>query len=256
MKRRTPILKVTAIFCLILLSAFKLQAPKKLNIVFIGDSITQGSNKADLQPSVYTLGYLKSKIPGLIVEESNQGHSGHTTFDFLPGQDDFKGTIQAADAFYKNTDAQLLFSVMLGTNDSAMQGPNGAPVAPEQYAANLKTIADSLLKRYPNCKIILNNPIYYSPNTYNGAMYLQEGLNRLQNYFPQIATLVKSYGSNNPNHVFTGYIEGFDDFRKDYQFALQPEQGKQGTFYLHPNKMGARYLGNKWGEAIYRVISD
>jgi lysophospholipase L1-like esterase len=255
MRRRTRFLKVTALFCLILFSAFKLQSPRKVNIIFIGDSITYGSNNAKLQPSVYALNYLRSKILGLAITQSNQGHSGHTTFDFLPGQDDFITTIKAADIFYADTNARLLFSVMLGTNDSAMQGPNGAPVAPQQYAANLKTIIDSLLKRYPSSKIIVNYPIYYSPNTYNGSMYLQEGLNRLQTYFPQIATVVKSYNSTNPNHVFVGYTQGFNDFKKDYKFALQPENGKQGTFYLHPNETGAKYLGKKWAEAIYEVLN-
>jgi len=35
---------------------------------------------------------------------------------------------------------------------------------------------------------------------------------------------------------------------------LQPEQGHQGTFYLHPNKQGAAALGNFWGDAINKVV--
>ncbi|MBB5394338.1 GDSL-type esterase/lipase family protein [Mucilaginibacter sp. AK015] len=249
------ILKSVFLIGAFLLCAFKLLPPQKANIVFIGDSITFGSNTAELQPSVYALDYLVKK-KGLMVTQSNQGVSGHTTLDFLPGEQDFDNTIKAADVFYRDTEAQLIFSIMLGTNDSAMQGTHGAPVSPVQYAANLKTTADSLLKRYPSSKIVLNNPIYYSPNTYNGAMYLQEGLDRLQSYFPQIAALVKGYAVTNPNHVYTGYTSGFVDFRKNYQFTLQPEQGKQGTFYLHPNKSGAGYLGKKWGEAIYHALTN
>ncbi|RYU92580.1 lipolytic protein G-D-S-L family [Mucilaginibacter terrigena] len=239
---------------IILLSAFQLTAPKKVNIVFIGDSITYGEHSDKLQPSVYALEYLKKKT-GINLNQSNQGVSGRTTLDFLPGESDFNNTVKAADAFYADADAQLLFSIMLGTNDSAMKGTHGAPVSPQQYRDNLTTIVNELLKRYPNSKVIINDPIYYSPNTYNGAMYLQEGLDRLQTYFPEIETLVKGYEATHPGHVFMGDTEAFDDFRKDYKFALRPEQGRQGTFYLHPNEIGAKYLGMKWSEAIYKVLA-
>ena len=238
------------------LTAFILVVPQKVNVVFIGDSITYGSDNAELQPSVYALDYLKNKLKTTAFKQVNHGVSGFTTFNFLPGQADFNKVVKDADQFYTDTSAQLLFSVMLGTNDSAIKGTYGAPVSPQQYTANLKTIVDSLLKRYPNCKIILNYPIYYSPNTYNGAMYLQEGLDRLQSYSPSIAALVIYYSDTNPKHVYTGYTEGFADFKKTYQNTLQPEEGKQGIFYLHPNKSGAGSLGKKWGEAIYKVLTD
>lgn len=68
----------------------------------------------------------------------------------------------------------------------------------------MKAIVDQLLALYPNCKIVLHRPVWYSPNTYNGAMYLKEGLNRLQNYYPVLQSLVADYGKRFPGQVLWG----------------------------------------------------
>lgn len=94
--------------------------------------------------------------------------------------------------FKTDKEATLVFSLMLGTNDSAIKGPNGSPVQPAQYKTNVKVIADELLALYPDSRIVLHRPIWYSPNTYNGAMYLKEGLNRLERYFAEINQLVEA----------------------------------------------------------------
>ncbi|MEO6851372.1 MAG: lipolytic protein G-D-S-L family, partial [Mucilaginibacter sp.] len=98
---------------------------------------------------------------------------------------------------------------------------------------------------------VINLPLWYSPNTYNGAQYLQEGLDRLQSYSKPIKMLVKEYHND---RVFLGDTFAFDYFRINYLTRLRPEDGRQGTFYLHPNKQGAAELGVFWGQAIYRVI--
>ena len=85
---------------------------------------------------------------------------------------------------------------MLGTNDSAITGPNGAPASPGKYHENMKTIIDKLLALYPKCKVVLHRPVWYSPNTYNGAKYLEEGLNRLQSYYPELQALVLHYSKH------------------------------------------------------------
>ena len=164
---------------LLCVSAFQVKK-QKVNIVFIGDSITYGSNTAKEQPSFYALTYLKSKLPNDSIKQANEGVSGMTTVDFLPGGTRFKDVVKAAGNFYDDKDAQLLFSIMLGTNDSAMAGTNGAPVSPENYRLNLETIVNELFKKYPECKVVINHPLWYSPNTYNGAKYLAEGLGRVK----------------------------------------------------------------------------
>lgn len=247
-----------SLLLILLLCSFSLPPKTKLNIVFIGDSITFGSGlvtPVSYAPPVHECSYLLQLSKYRDVEFSNQGLSGKTTLDFLPSSGKyFNNVIKAADQFYKDKEGTLVFSIMLGTNDSAIKGPHGAPVAPSAYQANLKTISDSLLIAYPECKIIINYPVWYSPNTYNTSKYLQEGLDRLQSYFPQIDALVAGYAISNKGHVFVGDKSAFSYFMKNFQTELIPEQGQEGIFYLHPNRKGAATLGLFWGKAISRVI--
>jgi lysophospholipase L1-like esterase len=243
-------------FALFLISSLSLfaQSKKDIHIIYIGDSITQGvqlNDPATQAPPAIASDYIQ-KQPGTgSLDFSNQGHSGYTTVDFLPGGETFKHLEQAADGF-SGKPGLLIFSIMLGTNDSAITGPNGAPVSPDAYSANLKTIIDRLLKDYPGCKVVIHLPIWYSPNTYNGALYLQEGLDRLQSYFLEIKKLVNIYAESNKGQVFVGDTKAFDYFKKTHSTNLIPENGHQGTFYLHPNTDGAKVLGIFWAKAIYK----
>lgn len=224
------------------------QQRKNVHIVFIGNSITQGVqlNKA---PPAYTIDYLKSKNLPYEISFSNQGVSGFTTVNFLPETNTVFPKVEAAAKEAGKNDL-LIFTVMLGTNDSAEEGPLGSPVSPEDYYKNLKIISDRLLADFPGCKIIYQRPLWYSPNTYNGARYLAAGLARLQRYFPEMERLVKGYAKTHPGQAFLGDKKGFGYFKKNHLTDLKPEEGKQGTFYLHPNEKGAKVLGEIWGKAI------
>jgi lysophospholipase L1-like esterase len=240
-----------------LLSGFTLFKDKQdLNIVFIGDSITYGAGLPDRgtqAPPVICANYLKKQSHIGVVDFSNQGHSGYTTLDWLPGTKALNDAEAAARAF-TNQQAQLLFSIKIGTNDSAIKGTHGAPVSVEDYRTNLKVIIDQLLKDFPNCKVVVQHPIWYSPNTYNGTAYLQEGLTRLQTYIPVIDELAKSYKATNPKQVFIGDTKAFSYFKENSISDFQPEQGRQGVFYLHPNPKGAIALGEFWGKAIAKIL--
>jgi lysophospholipase L1-like esterase len=234
------------------------QSPKQnLNIVFIGNSITQGAQLTDPKtesPPFMACVYLMQQANIGTVQFSNQGYSGFTTVDFLPSTaKTFKKVEDAAHAF-TDKQALLIFSVKLGTNDSATTGPNGSPVSPQDYKQNLKAITDSLLREFPGCIVIFQHLTWYSTNTYNSAKYLAEGLLRLQSYFPQIDQLVADYAVTYPKQVFTGDKKAFKYFKKNYLTDLNTEEGRLGTFYLHPNKKGAAALGNFWGEAINKVV--
>ncbi|MEG1579953.1 MAG: GDSL-type esterase/lipase family protein [Bacteroidaceae bacterium] len=247
-------------YCMVLPMLLNAQKGKNetLNIVFIGNSITYGAllqHPALEAPPVQTKWWLQQHTPLSAVNISNQGVSGLTTVDFLPeSQSYFKNVLSAANTLRKNTKGTLLFSIMLGTNDSAIKGPNGSPVSPLQYHTNLKRIIDELLSLYPHSILVLHRPIWYSPNTYNGAMYLKEGLRRLTRYLPQLKALVNDYRVSHPNRVFMGDTKAFDYYKKNYRTTFTPEKGNAGTFYLHPNKTGATKLGEFWGKAIYNVI--
>ncbi|XHR94753.1 GDSL-type esterase/lipase family protein [Mucilaginibacter sp. UC70_90] len=253
MKKYLLIASLLFIFSTVALAQHK---KLNLNIVFIGNSITQGVQLADPAteaPPATAVAYLQKQKNLDTVSFSNQGHSGYTTLDFLPGTGTFAKVEEAAGAF-TNKNALLIFSIKLGTNDSAVHGPHGAPVSPEDYQKNLKTIVDKLLADFPKAVIIFQHPLWYSPNTYNGAKYLQEGLNRLQSYVPMIDALVKTYATTNPKQVFVGDTKAFAYFEKNHLTDLIPENGKQGIFYLHPNKKGAETLGEFWGTAINKIV--
>ena len=224
--------------------------PVKLDIVFIGDSITEPKTPVDAAAA-----FLKSCAGVAEVRTSNQGHSGHTTQDFLPADgSDAKGVKAAADAFV-SPDRELVFSIMLGTNDSACQGPNGAPMAPATYRANLKAITDRLLAAYPRAKVVFQYPVWYSTNTYNSARYLAEGQARLRAYWPEIAALAADYDTSRPGLVFEGSRLGWEYFERNHLTDMRHEEGQVGVFFLHPNEQGSQVLGKFWGEAIRRAAA-
>lgn len=252
------ILATGFLFLIFTLCSFLLKDKPNLNIVFIGDSITEGTGlddpKTEAAP-VQATAFLRQQGKFGKVTFANQGVSGFTTVDFLPATAKaFNNVKKAADDFYADKEATLVFSVMLGTNDSAIKGPNGSPVSPPAYRSHLKAIADRLLADYPNTKIVLHRPVWYSPNTQNNSKYLQEGLNRLQQYFPEIDALVKDYAATHPEHVFAGDKQAFAYFKKHHKTNFRLETGEQGIFFLHPNKQGAIALGQFWGKAIEKII--
>lgn len=231
-----------------------------VNVVFIGNSITFGallSDPAHEAPPAQAALYLSRQPSVASVKYANKGVSGATTTDFLPGEGALFGeVVRAADRLKGETWSALLFSISLGTNDSAVKGTNGCPASPEQYRRNMTAIIDSLLALYPDSRVVVHRPLWYSPNTYNGAMYLEEGLARLQTYYPVLQQLVAAYGRRRPGRVFMGDAEGYEQLKTDYGKHYHPEEGNAGVFYLHPNAQGAALLGACWGKALMRVLDS
>jgi len=249
-----------AILLLLQLNTTKAQKAKQnYNIVFIGNSITHGSGLPDPEtqaPPVIAVKKLREYKHLGKLQFSNVGKSGSTTLDWLPENKRLFITAEKAAGKYVNDEAAtLLFSIVLGTNDSAIKGPHGAPVSPEDYHANLLKIANRLLEEYPKCKIIFQYPTWYSENTYNTSKYLKEGLERLQSYFPEIDAVVKSYEISHPNTVFSGNKKVFAYFKK-HPALFQNEKGQQGIFNLHPNAEGAAQLGTFWAKAIHKAVDS
>ncbi len=230
------------------------QSAGDLNLIFIGNSITQGAllrQPAQEAPPAVT-GRLLEQEPGIgRVQVANLGVSGSTTVDWLPDSGSlFSRVVEAGDRFVRE-DATLIFSIMLGTNDSAVEGPNGAPVGKSRYVGNLSQIIDSLARRYPRAHFVLHHPLWYSANTYNGARYLQEGQDRLRSYIPGIDSLIDAYRSQGRNYLHRGATRGWRLFEREAAALFTPETGLAGTFYLHPNKEGAERLARLWEEKIY-----
>lgn len=228
---------------------------QQTNIVFIGNSITQGvilDSPREEAPPVQAIRWLEQQTPWKI-EFRNCGVSGLTTVNFLPASNTFFAKVKAAADELSKEGGTLLFSVMLGTNDSALHGTHKSRMRPEQYYTNMKAITDELLRLYPACRIVLNRPLWYSPTTHNAATYLQEGLDLLQSYFPELKRLVADYCSTFPGQVILGDTTAFDFFKENKSLFFE-EEGNSGTFYLHPNKVGAQKLGELWGKAIKSAL--
>lgn len=227
--------------------------PKEnINLVFIGNSITYGAtlSSPSTQAPPIICRQLIQKATGVKTHVHNGGHSGITTLGFLPGRTDFTQCATAANSFVKGNGGLLYFSIMLGTNDSAISGTEGAPVSTDTYRENMKQIIEELLKRFPTCKILVNYPIWYSPNTHNGARYLEEGMNRLHSYYPIIDELAASY-----DRVFAGNREVWDFF-EDNKALFTAESGNSGTFFLHPNVNGAKRLAEIWARSLAELIQS
>ena len=221
-----------------------------INLLFIGNSITAGAtlSNASAQAPPIVCGQLVEQATAITTNVYNGGHSGITTFGFLPGRNDFKRVIAAAKAFQKNNGGPVYIAMMLGTNDSACTTTEGAPVSPTTYGANIRTIVDTLIASIPGCKILLNYPIWYSPSTYNSAMYLQEGLDRLHSYYPVLDAIAEAY-----EQVFAGN-RGVWEYFEDNLDLFTRENGHAGAFYLHPNQEGATRLAEIWARSLLSLI--
>ena len=225
--------------------------PKEnINLLFIGNSITAGATLGDAssQAPPIVCRELVEQATGVTTNVYNGGHSGITTLGYLPGRDDFTRIVSAATAFQRANGGLIYVSIMLGTNDSAISGTEGAPVSPDTYGQNIRTIIETLLQHIPGCKILLNYPIWYSPSTHNGARYLQEGLDRLHSYYPVLDQIVEDY-----DEVFAGDRSVWDYFENNFALFTR-ENGNSGYFYLHPNANGARRLAEIWARSLLRLI--
>mgnify|MGYP002794919312 FL=1 len=167
MKTRFYFIRMTLILCLSFfsLTLWSDNEGKELNIVFIGNSITQGvllENPEKQAPPVKCVNWLETQLDVEKISFFNAGRSGCTTVDFLPETNNlFPWMKIEADKLAKNKGI-LLFSIMLGGNDSAISGPKGAPVEAEQYRENMRKIINKLLDLYPKAVIVLNSYISFN----------------------------------------------------------------------------------------------
>lgn len=187
---------------------------------------------------------------GYQVQVANHGIGGSTTVDHLPQSETIFPKVKASANNFAKDGGDLIFSIMLGTNDSAISGPNGAPVSPVQYQVNMLMITSELLKLYPTSRIIIHYPLWYSANTYNLAMYLDKGLERIVAYRQQIDKVVQS-----DERIFLGDTMAFDFFKQNYLEYYYAENGNAGIFYLHPNLEGAKRLAEFWSQAILVMLA-
>ena len=246
MKRLLSLLLI-ALFAL----SYQTQAANKIktcNVIYIGNSITAGAgHKESLKsaPPVISAQILEKKL-GKDVNFRNCGRSGATTLDFVPSHNrDFKRVEKAIKEIQDISQEPIIFSIMLGTNDSASTRCYGAPASNAQYKKNLMDLISRLRKMAPGAIFVLQRPIWYSPNTYNGAMYLTAGLKRVTDYANVLLEIAQQ-----EKDVFVGDYEAFDFFKQHYRKYMFAENGNAGVFFLHPNEDGAKELAKFWSKGI------
>ena len=222
------------------------------NLIFIGNSITAGALHADrtkTAPPVFVADFVGKKLY-TDVHFRNCGRSGATTVDFLPSQKrDFVRVEKAIGEIKALSYEPIIFSIMLGTNDSANFGPNGSPVSNADYKSNLMTMIARIRELCPNAIFVLQRPIWYSPNTHNASQYLVAGQKRMVAYTDVLIEI-----ANENDDIYLGDCDAFDYFGSKYRKFMFAEDGKAGVFYLHPNEAGAKKLAKFWADAIVEVV--
>lgn len=112
-------------FCLLLCICLGKLYAQGVNIVYIGNSITQGAllkTPVTEAPPVQASQYIEQATKQSVAFR-NCGVSGTTTLDFLPIAKRQFPNVKSAAQELSQRKGTLLFSIMLGTNDSACNGP-------------------------------------------------------------------------------------------------------------------------------------
>lgn len=241
-------------------------AQQSANVVFIGNSITYGAQHqkpALTAPPVQCARWLSAQEDLDTVYFRNCGHSGKTTYHFLPNKVD---VVPAGDPTYfgdvvaktrelvrEHPGLPLVFSIMLGTNDT-VERPKNKHTTPDDYAKNLIVIIDTLLALWPDAHVVLNKPIWYYPDyvTKGGSIASKKSLKLLDTYYKMFWQVV---AKSQPGRVHIGDSEAYSYFEKHWKTDVVEEKDARGrSYWLHPNEQGAATLAQFWGKALLPVI--
>ena len=244
----------------------KLSKERSLNIVFIGNSITYGAlheHRETTAPPAQCARWLTDQEDIDSVFFRNCGRSGRTTYHFLPNPED---VIPAGDKTYfsdvvaktrdlmkKHPGLPLWFSIMLGTNDSVERKHN-SHTTPDNYVNNLVAIIDSLLTLWPDAHVVLNKPIWYTPDyvTPGGSVASKQSQKLIGIYADRFSDVISRCKSG---HVHLGDSDAYDYFKKHWKTDINEEKDSRGkSYWLHPNEQGAARLAEYWGKAILKNL--
>jgi lysophospholipase L1-like esterase len=243
-------------------------AQQSANLVFIGNSITYGALHQQREltaPPAQCARWLSAQSGIDTVYFANCGRSGKTTYHFLPRQAD---VVPAGDkTYFADVVAQtsclvdahpslpLVFSIMLGTNDT-VERPKNRHTTPDDYARNLTMLIDSLLKLWPDAHVVLHKPIWYTPDyvTKGGSVASKSSLRLLDAYYRMFPQVV---GNCRPGHVHIGDADAYTYFEQHWQTDINEEKDSRGrSYWLHPNEQGAKRLAEFWGKALLPVVES
>ena len=200
-------------------------------IMTVGDSITAGTGTTGGNDLSTTLGVNYSTLTGRGCTIINQGVSGKTSADWATDAGSIRTTAIAA----ANAKGAVIFSIMLGTNDSK----ESVKTSTSSYLANMQTLCAALFAGIPTLKAcVLHKPIYHgvSLTDFQGAT-----LARLEDYNENLFSICN--GSN-----ATGILPGDSSW-----FGYIAGNPTQLGDNIHPNNTGAPVGGKYQANAIYRV---
>ena len=260
--------RLLLLFSLVIFHLSFVYAQRSANIVFIGNSITYGAlheQREQTAPPVQCARWLCQREDIDTVYFRNCGRSGKTTYHFLPCAED---VIPAGDKTYfgdvvsktrelvkAHPSLPLVFSIMLGTNDT-VERPKNKHTEPDDYAKNLITIIDSLLKLWPDAHVVLNKPIWYYPNyhTKGGSIASKKSLKLIDTYYHQFPQVV---AKSKAGHVHIGDADAYAYFEQHWKTDIVEEKDARGkSYWLHPNELGAGRLAEFWGKALLPIIKS
>ena len=253
----------------LLLAVVGMQARERsYNVVFIGNSITYGAMHKQREltaPPVQCAAWLSMQEGVDTVYVKNCGRSGRTTYHFLPRKED---VVPAGDKTYfgdvvaktrelvkAHPGLPLVFSIMLGTNDT-VERPRNQHTTPDDYANNLCAIIDSLLTLWPDAHVVLNKPIWYTPDyhTKGGSIASKKSLKLIGEYYAQFAKVAERCKSG---HVHVGDSEAYGYFEQHWKTDVVEEKDVRGkSYWLHPNEQGSGRLAQYWGKALLPVMQQ
>lgn len=245
-----------------------IKAKREANIVFIGNSITYGAlhQQRDVTAPPAQCAKWLSEQEGIdSVYFRNCGRSGRTTYHFLPnaadvipaGDKTYFGDVVAKtnDLVKEHPGVPLIFSIMLGTNDSVERKHN-SHTTPDNYVNNLVAIIDSLLTLWPDAHVVLNKPIWYTPDyvTPGGSIGSKQSQKLIGVYADRFGDVVSRCKAG---HVHLGDKDAYGYFKKNWKTDINEEKDARGkSYWLHPNEQGASKLAEYWGKAILPVIKN
>ena len=197
-------------------------------------------------------GGLVQTATGVSTHVYNGGVSGYSTQDFLDDKSDCYTNVVTNATRLSQNGGRLYFSIQLGTNDSKRNSTKER-YSKATYKANLEALIANLTTQFPDCKIILNYPPWYSANTYTDASeFTEEGQQLLHSYYDVIDEVAAAN-----DKVFAGDRNTWDVF-EDRTDLYSPETSVNavGEYYLHPNAEGASRLAMIWTKGILPVVES
>jgi lysophospholipase L1-like esterase len=198
-------------------------SPEKEKIGFIGDSITRSrNNKGDAVDAEMAI--LKNYTA------INQGKSGSTSTDWLPGYILFDDAL----AIFKTQNVHTV-SIMLGTNDSRVD----RRTSPATYRRNMERIAEGLIASGVVRLVIINYPPYAVPGSFN--RWDSMSTTYVQLYEKQLNELTQERGVVRGDSMAFAY------------FKYHPYELADG---VHPNATGNETLGKLWARAYQNIMSS